>query len=142
MSTVMSGLQSVKVGEGDYVVVQGAGGLGLAATALARDMGADRVIAVDKLEQRLELAKELGATHTINANEYDTPQARINRGRERTDGRNAGGSPAPAHGARKPYCCCSVCLLVPDVTKSTHALASAAFLESFNAAIGSVATTF
>ena len=71
MSTVMSGLQSVKVGEGDYVVVQGAGGLGLAATALARDMGADRVIAIDKLQQRLDLARELGATHTINADEYE-----------------------------------------------------------------------
>ena len=55
---------------------------------------------------------------------------------------DTGRTPAPAHGARKPYCCCSVCSLALDVTKSTHALASAAFLEPFNAAIGSVATTF
>ncbi len=41
------------VREGDYVVVQGAGGLGLSATAMAKDMGADRVIALDRLEPRL-----------------------------------------------------------------------------------------
>ena len=66
--------------------------------------------------------------------------------RERDDERrraDAGGPPAPrAHGARKPYCSCSSVSVALDVTKSTHASASAAFLASFNAAIGSVATTF
>jgi Zn-dependent alcohol dehydrogenase len=89
VSTVLQGLTSVGVSEGDYIVVQGAGGLGLSAVALARDMGADRVIAIDRLEPRLELARDFGATHTININEYDTPQARIDRVKELTDGRGA-----------------------------------------------------
>src|SRR5262249_35472236 len=54
----------------------------------------------------------------------------------------AGDAPAPGHGARKPYVCCSFCSWAGAVTNWTHASASAAFLESFNAAIGSVATTF
>lgn len=89
VSTVMQGLIMVGVGQGDDVVIQGAGGLGLSATAIARDMGADRVIVLDRLHPRLELAREFGATHTINVDEYDTPQARIDRVWELTDGRGA-----------------------------------------------------
>ena len=89
MGTVMQGLTTVGINEGDYVVVQGAGGLGLSACAFARDMGADRVIAIDRLDNRLQLATEFGATHTINIAEFATPQARIDRVCELTDARGA-----------------------------------------------------
>jgi acyl-coenzyme A synthetase/AMP-(fatty) acid ligase/threonine dehydrogenase-like Zn-dependent dehydrogenase len=46
---------------GETVVVHGAGPIGLAAVALARLSGASRIIAFDRLEARLELAKTLGA---------------------------------------------------------------------------------
>jgi threonine dehydrogenase-like Zn-dependent dehydrogenase len=51
---------------GDTVVIQGAGGLGLYAAALARDMGAAQVIVLDRRKDRLLLAQEFGATHVID----------------------------------------------------------------------------
>jgi threonine dehydrogenase-like Zn-dependent dehydrogenase len=76
--------------EGDYVVVQGAGGLGLNAVAAAKDMGAHRVIVLDRLENRLEMARQFGADYTINIEqEWTTPEMRIQRVKELTDGRGA-----------------------------------------------------
>ncbi len=89
MGTVTQGLTTAGVREGDYVVVQGAGGLGLSATAMAKDMGADRVIVLDRLEPRLQLAEEFGADYTINIEEYNTPETRVNRVLELTKGRGA-----------------------------------------------------
>ena len=84
MGTVTQGLTTVGVHEGDYIVIQGVGGLGLSAAAMARDMGADKIIAIDQQEKRLELAVEFGATDTININEFDSPEARVARVREIT----------------------------------------------------------
>lgn len=61
------GLHQISIQLGDTVVIQGAGGLGLYATALAREMGAAQVIVVDKRAERLSLAKEFGATHTLDS---------------------------------------------------------------------------
>ncbi len=71
---------------GDNVVVQGAGGLGVNACAVAAELGANKVIVIDGQKPRLELAKQCGATHTIDITEYSTPQARIDRVMELTDG--------------------------------------------------------
>ncbi|MEU2424906.1 NAD(P)-dependent alcohol dehydrogenase [Streptomyces sp. NPDC007851] len=60
---------------GSTLVVFGAGGVGLAALMGARLTSASRVVAVDVNPARLELARELGATHTINAAEADVPEA-------------------------------------------------------------------
>ncbi|MYI82749.1 MAG: alcohol dehydrogenase catalytic domain-containing protein, partial [Chloroflexi bacterium] len=49
MGTVTEGLMRAGAAEGDYVVIQGAGGLGLNATAMAKDMGAHRVIVLDRI---------------------------------------------------------------------------------------------
>ena len=90
MGTVTEGLQRAGVKEGDYVVVQGAGGLGLNAVAAAKDMGAHRVIVLDRLENRLDLAREFGADYTINVDqEWTTPEMRRQRVWELTDGRGA-----------------------------------------------------
>jgi threonine dehydrogenase-like Zn-dependent dehydrogenase len=90
MGTVTEGLQRAGAREGDYVVIQGAGGLGLNAVAMAKDMGAHRVIVLDRLEGRLELAREFGADHTINIeSEWTTPEMRRQRVMELTDGRGA-----------------------------------------------------
>lgn len=89
MGTVTQGLTVAGVREGQYVVIQGAGGLGITATAMAKDMGADRVIVLDRLENRLQLAEEFGADHTINIEEYNTPETRIRRVKELTRGRGA-----------------------------------------------------
>lgn len=87
MGTVTTGLMRAGAREGNYVVIQGAGGLGLHATAMAKDMGADRVIVLDRLENRLKLAEEFGADHTINIEEFNTPETRVERVKELTNGR-------------------------------------------------------
>lgn len=71
---------------GDRVVVQGAGGLGVYACAIARAMGAERVIAIDGISERLELARAFGADETIDLRELPEPEQRVARVRELTDG--------------------------------------------------------
>jgi len=79
MGTVLQGLDSVQVRQGQTVVIQGVGGLGQYAVAFAKDLGASQIIAIDGQAPRLELSKEFGATATINVSELDTPEARIQR---------------------------------------------------------------
>jgi threonine dehydrogenase-like Zn-dependent dehydrogenase len=53
-------------------------------------MGAHRVIVLDRLENRLDLAREFGADYTINVeSEWTTPEMRRKRVWELTDGRGA-----------------------------------------------------
>lgn len=87
--TVTEGLLRAGCKEGDYVVIQGAGGLGLNATAMAKDMGAHKVIVLDRLANRLQLAREFGADHTIDITEYSTQDARRERIWDLTEGRGA-----------------------------------------------------
>jgi threonine dehydrogenase-like Zn-dependent dehydrogenase len=76
--------------EGDYVVIQGAGGLGLNAIAVAKDMGAHRVIVLDRLDNRLALAREFGADATINVEtEAPTQDERREKVWDLTSGRGA-----------------------------------------------------
>ena len=89
MGTVTTGLMRAGLREGQNVVIQGAGGLGIHATAMAKDMGADRVIILDRLDNRLQLAEEFGADHTINIEEFNTAETRVQRVWELTDGRGA-----------------------------------------------------
>jgi threonine dehydrogenase-like Zn-dependent dehydrogenase len=89
MGTVTEGLLRAGCREGDYVVIQGAGGLGLNATAMAKDMGAHKVIVMDRLDHRLSLAEEFGADHTINVEEFNTPATRKERVMDLTGGRGA-----------------------------------------------------
>ena len=64
------------------VVVLGCGGIGLSAVQAARIAGALRVIAVDTVPAKLELARRLGATDTVDASTVD-PVAAV---RELTNG--------------------------------------------------------
>ena len=57
---------------GDSFVVFGCGSVGLAALIMAKNAGCSEIIGVDLFESRLELAKELGATHVINGKAGDT----------------------------------------------------------------------
>jgi len=54
---VYAGLDIAGLKAGQTVVVQGAGGLGVYACAVAREMGAGRVIVIDGIDERLELAQ-------------------------------------------------------------------------------------
>lgn len=63
------GVRDGGVQEGDTVVVVGAGPVGLAAIMTARSTGAERVIAVDTNEYRLERARDFGATDVVTGGE-------------------------------------------------------------------------
>ncbi|HJR36993.1 MAG TPA: S-(hydroxymethyl)mycothiol dehydrogenase [Nocardioidaceae bacterium] len=76
---VMAGLGAAintgNVGRGMSVAVIGCGGVGSAAVAGARLAGASKIIAVDLDEQKLGWARNLGATHTVNATDTDVVDA-------------------------------------------------------------------
>jgi S-(hydroxymethyl)glutathione dehydrogenase/alcohol dehydrogenase len=65
---VGSALLTAKIQPGDTVAVIGVGGVGLNIVQGARLAGASRIIAVDISDERLELAREFGATEGFNAN--------------------------------------------------------------------------
>jgi threonine dehydrogenase-like Zn-dependent dehydrogenase len=59
------------LGPGQSVVVQGAGPIGLLTMGMATAVGAGQVIAVDMIEERLEMAEQFGATDTVDLDEFD-----------------------------------------------------------------------
>ena len=68
--TVYKGLKMTDTQPGDWVVISGIGGLGHMAVQYAKAMGLN-VAAVDVDEDKLELARRLGATVTVNARTTD-----------------------------------------------------------------------
>ncbi|NBC36716.1 alcohol dehydrogenase catalytic domain-containing protein [Novosphingobium sp. FSY-8] len=62
-------LRAMQVQAGMPIAIFGAGAVGLAAVMAAKIAGANPIIAVDLHENRLALARELGATHTFNGRE-------------------------------------------------------------------------
>jgi aryl-alcohol dehydrogenase len=68
----------LKPGAGSSVVVLGAGAVGLSSIMAARLTAATTIVAVDRIASRLELARELGATETIDASSTDDLVAAIN----------------------------------------------------------------
>jgi S-(hydroxymethyl)mycothiol dehydrogenase len=75
MAGIGAAMYTGQVGPGDSVAVFGCGGVGCAAVAGSKLAGAAVVIAVDKDPRKLELAKEFGATHTIDASGTDPVEA-------------------------------------------------------------------
>ena len=76
---VMTGVGAVvntaKVQPGTSTAIFGLGGVGLSVVLGLRLAGAYPIIAIDRLENKLALAKEAGATHVINAAEADPVMA-------------------------------------------------------------------
>ena len=64
-------MNSLAVRAGSTVAIFGAGSVGLAAVMAARIVKAKTIIAVDLNDRRLKLARELGATHSINNRQTD-----------------------------------------------------------------------
>lgn len=71
LSTGYFGVINGKLAPGDAVAVFGAGPVGLCAIACARLFSPSKIIAVDPIANRLEVAKKLGATHTIDPGNAD-----------------------------------------------------------------------
>jgi len=76
---VMAGLGAAMntggVGRGDSVAVFGCGGVGDAAVAGSRLAGAHTIIAVDIDDRKLDIARNFGATHTVNSTNEDPIEA-------------------------------------------------------------------
>ena len=89
LAQVIFGLHQAGLRFGGTVVIQGAGGLGLQAAAVAKDMGAASVIVIDQIPGRLELARMFGADHTINLKEVPERKDRIALVRKHTGGAGA-----------------------------------------------------
>ncbi len=68
-------LNKLKPGVNESVVIFGCGSVGLSAVMGAKLANCQTIIAVDVHEERLNLAKELGATHVVNGREVDAVQA-------------------------------------------------------------------
>ena len=68
-------LRTAMVQPGENVVVYGAGGVGLNTIQGARLANAGMIIAIDRIESKLELARAFGATHTVLADGTDPVQA-------------------------------------------------------------------
>ena len=64
-------LNSAKVKPGDTVAVFGAGGIGSCSIIAASAMDAEKIIALDFVDHKLELAQQIGATHVVNVAKND-----------------------------------------------------------------------
>jgi len=85
LACVLHGVEEARVKLGDTVAIIGAGPIGLLHLLTVKKMGAEKVIIVDLVEERLEFAEKLGADETVNAERADV----AGRIREMTDGYGA-----------------------------------------------------
>ncbi|MFD7833244.1 S-(hydroxymethyl)mycothiol dehydrogenase [Kitasatospora sp. NPDC059803] len=75
MAGIGAAINTGSVGRGDSVAVIGCGGVGGAAVMGSRLAGASKIIAVDIDDRKLETARRLGATHTVNSRSTDPVEA-------------------------------------------------------------------
>ncbi|MEU6444374.1 S-(hydroxymethyl)mycothiol dehydrogenase [Streptomyces sp. NPDC047046] len=75
MAGIGAAINTGGVTRGDSVAVIGCGGVGDAAVMGARLAGASKIIAVDVEDRKLETARKLGATHTVNSRTTDPVEA-------------------------------------------------------------------
>lgn len=73
-------------GIGKNIAVQGAGPIGLLTIAAASVAGADQIIAVDAVDDRLDLAEDFGATDRISLTEHEDTEALTAAIQGRTNG--------------------------------------------------------
>lgn len=67
-------INKARLRAGESIAIFGCGGVGLSAVMGAKLAGAGKIIAVDMLDHKLEMAKELGADYVINASQENPPQ--------------------------------------------------------------------
>ncbi|MBX9398417.1 S-(hydroxymethyl)mycothiol dehydrogenase [Streptomyces sp. TRM72054] len=75
MAGIGAAINTGNVGRGDSVAVIGCGGVGAAAVVGSNLAGAAKIIAVDIDDAKLDTAKKLGATHTVNSRNTDPVEA-------------------------------------------------------------------
>jgi S-(hydroxymethyl)mycothiol dehydrogenase len=75
MAGIGAAINTGEVGRGDSVAVIGCGGVGAAAVVGSNLAGAAKIIAVDIDDRKLDTARKLGATHTVNSRDADPVEA-------------------------------------------------------------------
>jgi len=85
LACVLHGVEEARIKLGDTVAIIGAGPIGLLHLLTAKKMGAGKVIISDTIDQRLQLARKMGANETINAKQEDT----VEKTKKFTDGYGA-----------------------------------------------------
>lgn len=85
LACCLHGVEECKIGVGDSVAIVGDGPIGLMHLQLALAMGAEKVILSGQLDERLELARVLGADVTVN----ETTEDPVRTVKEETEGRGA-----------------------------------------------------
>jgi len=117
LGVAMHGVNRSGAKTGDNVAVFGCGPIGLGVVLWLRHFGVENVVAIDVFEQRLELARAMGATAVIRA-DVDDVAARLTELHGSTDvmGRSAPGTHVYIDAAGAPN-------IVPDVIRMarTHA---------------------
>jgi S-(hydroxymethyl)glutathione dehydrogenase/alcohol dehydrogenase len=68
-------LRTAALRAGETAAIFGCGGVGLSIIQGARIGGARQIIAVDMFDSKLEMAKQMGATHTVNSSREDAVEA-------------------------------------------------------------------
>lgn len=76
LTTAIHGLERCPAGWGESVMIQGVGPVGMGALAVAKQSGAEPIIAIGGPAHRLDLARQFGATHVIDISEAATPEDR------------------------------------------------------------------
>lgn len=117
-------LNRLKPAFGSSIVVYGSGAVGLSAVMAAKITGCHNIIAVDIHDSRLELAKELGATHILNGSKVDV----VKEIKEITKGGahyaiETTGIPAvvkQSMHALRPLGQCAIVGITPEVTFDVH----------------------
>ncbi|MEM3703090.1 MAG: zinc-binding dehydrogenase [Candidatus Bathyarchaeia archaeon] len=82
LACVLHGVEEAKVKLGDSVAIIGAGPIGLLHLLTVKKMGAEKVVMIDLIEERLSFAEKLGADEIINAGKENVEEKvrRLTRG--------------------------------------------------------------
>jgi len=72
LACVLHGIEKANIKLGDIVAIIGAGPIGLLHLQVAKKMGAEKIIIIDLVDDRLQVAQELGADETVNAKHEDS----------------------------------------------------------------------
>jgi threonine dehydrogenase-like Zn-dependent dehydrogenase len=87
--TLTHGFESVPIHPDETIVVQGSGPMGLFAVLYARESGASTIINVGAPAKRLEMAKALGATHTLDIEKVTDKEEPVKLAKKLTEGAGA-----------------------------------------------------
>jgi len=74
LACVLHGIEEARVKLGDAVTIIGAGPIGLLHLLTVKKMGAEKVMIIDLVEERLNFAEKLGADETVNAGKVDAAE--------------------------------------------------------------------